>query len=110
MSGNYLAKVVIFLGVAAAVLSVGETCLAAQGAGKIILYHLNGRVSDRGVCIQMNPPLPGLGGWSCVYSDNLLFDQLNDLLRDGYLWSKDCLVNFDPSNVQLNPINWAQCM
>jgi hypothetical protein len=113
MSGDYLAKVVILLGSAAAVLSVGETCLAAnaQGTGKIIIYHLNGQIADRGACIQMNPPLPGIGGWACVFTaNNNLFDQLNDLFRDAYLSAKDCVVNVETSDVNLSSINWAQCM
>jgi hypothetical protein len=105
MFRNFLAKVVILLGTTAALLSVNETCLAAQGTGKIIIYLLDGRVTDRGACIQMNPPLAGT--WACVFTTSALYDQLNDLLRYAYLYGKDCLVDYETSNTSVNA---AQCM
>jgi len=108
MSSRLLAKTAIILSAAIAAVLVSETSLAASATGKIIVYHLNGRIADRGACIQLNPPVPGV--WSCVYSDNSLQSELDDLFRDAYLSAKDCLINYDTSTTRLNPINWAQCM
>lgn len=127
MCSDRLAKAMIFLGTtAAALLFVNETCLAAQGTGKISVYLLDPRIPGRGACIQMVPALPGT--WACVYSTNTnvsignnnngvsgnmvvpndtLFGQLNDLFRDAYLWQKTCLVDFETSNFA---VNFAQCM
>jgi hypothetical protein len=126
MCSDRLAKAVILLGTTAALLFVNQTCLAAQGTGKISVYHLNPQVPGRGACIQMVPALPGT--WACVYGTNTsastgnnnngvsgnqlapndtLFGQLNDLLRDAYLWQKICLVDFETSN---SAINFTQCM
>jgi hypothetical protein len=126
MCSDRLAKAVIFLVTTAALLFVNETCLAAQGTGKISVYLLDPRIPGRGACIQMVPALPGT--WACVYSPNTntntnvgigsingtavvpngtLFDQLNDLFRDAYLWQKTCLVDFETSNFA---VNFAQCM
>jgi hypothetical protein len=126
MCSDRLAKAVIFLGTTAALLFVNETCLAAQGTGKISVYLLDPRIPGRGACIQMVPALPGT--WACVYSTNTnvsignnnngvsgnmvvpndtLFGQLNDLFRDAYLWQKTCLVDFETSNFA---VNFAQCM
>jgi hypothetical protein len=126
MCSDRVAKAVIFLGTTAALLFVNETCLAAQGTGKISVYQLNPQVPGRGACIQMVPALPGT--WACVYGNNTnvsignnnngvsgnqvtpnntLFDQLNDLLRDAYLWQKTCFVDFETSNFA---INLVQCM
>jgi hypothetical protein len=121
MCSDRLAKAVIFLVTTAALLFVNETCLAAQGTGKISVYLLNPEIPGRGACIQMDPALPGT--WACVYNPNTnvgivinngtvvvpggLFDQLNDLFRDAYLWQKTCLVDFETSNFA---VNFAQCM
>jgi hypothetical protein len=118
MCSDRLAKAVIFLVTTAALLFVNETCLAAQGTGKISVYLLNPQIPGRGACIQMVPALPGT--WACVYSPNTntnitingtvvgtLFDQLNELFRDAYLWQKTCLVDFETSNFA---VNFAQCM
>ena len=126
MCSERLAKAVIFIGTIAVLLFVNETCLAAQGTGKISVYLLDPRIPGRGACIQMVPALPGT--WACVYSTNTnvstgnnnngvsgnqvapndtLFGQLNDLLRDAYLWQKTCFVDFETSNFA---VNFAQCM
>src|SRR5262249_44793061 len=68
MCSDCLAKAVMFLGATAALLFANETCLAAQGTGKISVYHLNPQIPGRGACIQMVPALPGT--WACVYSNN----------------------------------------
>ena len=126
MCSERLAKAVSFIGTIAVLLFVNETCLAAQGTGKISVYLLDPRIPGRGACIQMVPALPGT--WACVYSTNTnvstgnnnngvsgnqvapndtLFGQLNDLFRDAYLWQKICLVDFETSN---SAINFTQCM
>jgi hypothetical protein len=105
MFRNFLAKSAILLGTTAALFSLNETCLAAQGTGKIIVYNLDGRAANRGACIQMNPALAGT--WACVFANNNLFDQLNDLLRYGYLYDRTCNVDYETSNASINA---AQCM
>lgn len=56
----------------------------ASHQGAVVNYHLNSGVTrsitDRGVCIQMDPPIPGTG-WACVYKDNSLYQEITDLLR-----------------------------
>jgi len=104
---DYFAKIAFFLGTTAALLFVNETCFAAQGTGKISLYLLDPRIAGRGACIQMAPALPGT--WACVFSttNNLLYHELNDLLRDAYIAQKTCFVDFETSNFSVNS---AQCM
>jgi hypothetical protein len=53
----------------------------------------------------MNPALAGT--WACVFANNNLFDQLNDLLRYGYLDGRACIVDYETSNTSINA---AQCM
>jgi hypothetical protein len=107
MFSGYLAKVAIILGTATALLFVNETCVAAQGTGKISVYLLDPQFSGRGACIQMVPALPSI--WACVYSttNNFLYHELNDLFRDAYIAQKTCIVNFETSN---SSVNWAQCI
>jgi len=104
---DYFAKIAFFLGTAATLLFVNETCLAAQGTGKISVYLLDTRIPGRGACIQMVPALPGT--WACVFSttNNLLYHELNDLFRDAYVSQKNCLVDFETSDTS---VNFAQCM
>ena len=104
---DYLAKIAFFLGTTAALLFVNETCFAAQGTGKISVYLLDARIPGRGACIQMTPALPGT--WACVFSttNNILYHEMNDLLRDAYIAQKTCAVDFDTGNLS---IDFAQCM
>src|SRR3954471_22175744 len=101
------AKIAFFLGTTAALLFVNETCFAAQGTGKISVYHLNPAIPGRGACIQMIPALPG--AWACVFSttNNFLYHEMNDLFRDAYIAQKTCFVDFQTSNFS---VNFAQCM
>jgi hypothetical protein len=107
MFSDYVAKVAMFLGTAAALLFVNEMCFAAQGTGRVSVYHLNLGFPGRGACIQTVPPLPGT--WACVYSttNNFLYHELNDLFRDAYIGQKTCLVDFDLNNG--NSVNFAEC-
>jgi hypothetical protein len=104
MFRRHLAKAVVFLCSIAAVLSVNETCLAAQGTGKISVYLVNGAVQNRGACVQLVPALQGT--WACTYSNNYLYDELNSLLHDAYLYQKTCLINYETSNYY---ITWVEC-
>jgi hypothetical protein len=107
MFSGYLAKIAIILGTAIALLFVNKTCVAAQGTGRISVYHLNPAIPGRGACIQMVPALPG--AWACVFSttNNFLYHEMNDLFRDAYIAQKTCFVDFNTSNFS---INLAQCM
>jgi hypothetical protein len=104
MFRRHLAKAVVSLGSIAAVLSFNEMCLAAQGTGKISVYHVNGAIQNRGVCVQLVPALQG--AWACAYSNNLLYDELTSTLHDAYLYQKTCLINYETSNYY---INWMEC-
>ena len=75
---------------------------ADQNTGKITVFHLNGDVPDRGVCIQMNPAssIPYL----CLYKSNALYKEITALLLAGHLSAKTCTVSWTTAG-----INWAEC-
>lgn len=77
--------------------------------GRIAVYHLNSLYPDRGSCIMMNPALPNTG-WACVYQNHALYNQLNDLLREGYFAGKTCQVTWSANDTDGHHIiDWAQC-
>jgi hypothetical protein len=58
---------------------------------------------------MMNPALPDTG-WACVYQFHSLYNELNDLLREGYVAGKTCKATWsanDPDGHHI--IDWAQC-
>jgi len=75
---------------------------ADQNTGKITVFHLNGDVPDRGVCIQMNPA--GSIPYLCLYKSNSLYKELTALLLAGHLSAKTCTVSWTTAG-----INWAEC-
>ncbi len=67
--------------------------------GTISYYHLNADSSyinreetlgDRGVCVQMVPALKSK--WACLYKNNRLYTEINQLLLQGYLNKKKCTL------------------
>jgi hypothetical protein len=108
MLGKLNAKVALTSAVlaAAALPCSSQISFAASATGKITVYHLNGDVQGRGACIQMTPAIPGT--WACVWLDHL-YNEKNQLLREGYFSGKQCTVNWDTDLGGLHLINIAQC-
>jgi hypothetical protein len=91
----------------ALVVLASGTTWAATHSGRIQLYHLNATVQDRGVCIRMNPPLPGTG-WACLWQNNLLYGEITDLLLKGYIYRKSCAVVWNTTDSDAL-IDLAEC-
>src|SRR5690349_4299511 len=91
MPDNMLGKLFISLSVAAAGLVPLAATSLAVGTGKVVTYHLNPTVAGRGSCIRTSPALTG-NGWACVWYNNQLYRELNDLLRDAYINGRTCTV------------------
>ena len=101
MPVNLSVKTVLSLAAAVSLL-FSQGAFAASQTGKITLYHLNGTISGRGSCIQMIPAIPNT--WACVYqATNMLFNQTNGLLLQGYLAGKLCTVDWSGNG----PDGWA---
>jgi hypothetical protein len=79
---------------------------AVESVGKITAYHLNGDIADRGVCIQMNPALPGI--WVCLFKSNPLYKELTALLLAGHAADKTCKVGWTATGTWAE-IRWAEC-
>jgi hypothetical protein len=64
-----------------------------SSAGTINKYHLNSDVKGRGVCIRMNPAIPG-SGWACVWKDNPLYEETTALFLESYALGKPCSITW----------------
>lgn len=92
MFSRMLFRFVLSLPLAAATLvPMTATSFAGGGTGKVVTYHLNAVVAGRGSCIRTSPPLSG-NGWGCVWYNNQLYREMNDLLRDAYVAGKTCTI------------------
>lgn len=81
------------LSVAAALgclLATSGTAMAATHSGTISLYHLNGTFPGRGVCVQTVPALPTT--WACIYKTNALYEEITELLLQGFLSQRACKI------------------
>jgi len=77
--------------------------------GKITIFHLNGQDSSRGLCVQMNPPVPGTG-WACLWKTNPLYKEITAMLMTGHVAAKTCRVAWTADPVAGHPaIVWAEC-
>ena len=109
--GFVMRKINMLLGVTAllaCLLATSGTALAGTGSGTISVYHLNSAVPGRGVCVQMVPALPNT--WACLWKSNALYQELTELLLQGFLWQKSCTIAWsalDPNGYLL--IEWAEC-
>jgi hypothetical protein len=105
---NLSAKAVLSPALAAAAsLLFSQAAFALDHTGKIVLYHLNATIPNRGACIQMTPPLPNT--WACVDQGNL-YNELNTLLRQGYVAGTSCTAYWSGNDPSGNPkIDIAQC-
>lgn len=80
--------------------SFADTTVGSLSAtGTISSYHLNSDSSyinrdeilgDRGVCVQMIPSLKSK--WACLYENNRLYKEINELLLQAYLNKKKCTL------------------
>ncbi len=99
-----------FLGLPCALVMLGNApSLAASASGTISEYHLNSQVAQRGVCIKMNPTLPTAGGWLCLWKDNALYQEVTNLLLEGYSSRKTCLVNWSTYRGGYAAIDYISC-
>lgn len=89
-------KVTVLALAFALVLSVVPV-MAANHTGTIQLVHYNPNVPGRGVCVRTNPAGPSTG-WFCLYNDNALFEDINTLLREAYLFGKPCTLEWDTTD------------
>ncbi|MCC5627569.1 hypothetical protein [Nostoc sphaeroides] len=103
-------KLFKYLGLPCALVMLGNTpSLADTASGTIREYHLNSQVQGRGVCLQMNPTLPTVGGWLCLWKDNPLYEEITDILREGYSARKTCAVTWTAYRGGLADIDWVSC-
>ncbi|WP_414518915.1 hypothetical protein [Nostoc sp. PCC 9305] len=104
------AKLFKYLGLPCALVMLGNTpSLADTASGTIREYHLNSQVAGRGVCLQMNPTLPTVGGWVCLWKDNPLYQEITDILREGYSSRKTCAVTWTTYRGGYAAIDWVSC-
>ncbi|MBC6430611.1 hypothetical protein FM036_07120 [Nostoc sp. HG1] len=104
------AKLFKYLGLPCALVMLGNTsALADSASGKISEYHLNGGEPGRGVCIKMNPTLPSVGSWVCLWKDNGLYQEVTNLLLEGYSAKKTCTVIWTTYRGGLAAIDYVSC-
>lgn len=88
--------------------AVAGAAAGAEGshAGKITVFHLNGDVAGRGLCVQMDPPVPVTGAWACLLKANPLYKEITAMLMAGHASGKSCRVAWSD-----NPwaLTWAEC-
>lgn len=65
--------------------------------GTIKVYHLNGWIPGRGVCIQMNPRVP-TNDYACLYLDNNLYKEISATLLTGYATNRTCQIWWDSTD------------
>ena len=71
--------------------------MAASHTGTITLVLYNPFAADRGPCVRTNPAGP-VTGWFCLYKDNALYEEINVLLREAYIFSKSCTLEWDTTD------------
>ncbi|MEH2061833.1 MAG: hypothetical protein V7K50_06085 [Nostoc sp.] len=104
------AKLFKYLGLPCALVMLGNTpSLAYDATGTINQYHLNSQVPGRGVCLQINPTLPTAGGWICLWKDNPLYQEITNLLLEGYSAKKTCTVSWTTYRGTYAAIDWVSC-
>jgi hypothetical protein len=89
-------------------LSVTAGARAEDHSGTIALFHLNGQVPERGVCVQMVPAVPGTG-WACLWKSNLLYKEITALLLEGHATGKSCQIGYTNGPDGHPSILWATC-
>ena len=90
-------------------LATSGTALAGTRSGTISKYHLNSAYAGRGVCVQMTPALPN--NWACLWKTQALYEELTELLLQGFLWRRSCTITWstsDPSGYH-HLIEWVDC-
>ena len=74
----------------AAFLAISAPALAATHQGTVSIYHLNGNVVGRGVCIQTFPAMPNT--WACLWKSNPLYAEITAMLLEGFISGKSCTL------------------
>lgn len=68
---------------------------AEEHSGKILKYHLNSAVQDRGACIRTDPPLPTTSGWVCIQGPNTnLYSELTSMLLAAHMANSTCKIRW----------------
>lgn len=80
------------------------TALAGSHTGIITRYALDGRFSDRGVCIQMTPELPIKDNWICLWKNHSLYMEITNLLLEGFTSRKKCMLTWSSNDNNGRPI------
>ncbi|MEH2260871.1 hypothetical protein [Nostoc sp.] len=57
----------------------------------------------------MNPTLPTVGGWLCLWKDNALYQEVTDLLREAYSSTKTCSITWTTYRDGLAAIDYVNC-
>ncbi|MDZ7968506.1 MAG: hypothetical protein RM368_26735 [Nostoc sp. DedSLP03] len=104
------AQLLKYLGLPWALVMLGNTSVLADTAsGTIREYHLNPYEAQRGVCIKMNPALPTVGGWACLWKDNALYKEVTDLLLEAYSSTKTCSITWTTYRGGYADIYYVNC-
>ena len=82
-----------------ALLAGGQEVAARDShTGVINVYNLQAGIPgippDRGACVATNPLIPGASPWACLYKNNALYEEFNDLLRTAYMQRKTCTLGW----------------
>ena len=89
----------------------GTAAAAASTAhtGRIALYHLNAESPGRGVCVRMNPAVPGQG-WLCLYTTSPLYSEISTLLLSAQIHERTCTIATNGNGPDgLPAISGAEC-
>jgi len=78
------------------VLSVAPV-MAVTHTGVITLVHYNPAVQGRGVCVRTNPTGPGTG-WFCLYPSSFLYESIDRLLQQAYIFGRSCSLVWDTTD------------
>lgn len=103
-------KLFKYLGLPCALVMLGNTsALADTASGTISEYYLDSSAAGRGVCLQMNPTLPTVDGWACLWKDSPLYQEISDLYREGYSARKTCTVHWSTYRGGFAEIDGVSC-
>ena len=89
-------------------LSVVPGMAATGHTGTISLVHYNPHAAGRGVGVRTSPEGPGTG-WFCLYTNHVLYTEIDALLRDAYLFSRSWSLVWDRTDGHGQIFTLVQC-